>query len=275
MARLGDSENPVILTTMEIIFLSLKIKSIYTKGLRNFFEIPMEPRGIKTGENVYFYHGLFYHFGVEREDIENICLYDEKQKIALVYPPEESNPNIKDFFNFTESLKKDKVFYREGLVYKFCGTKKEFEQNVEFFEQHPRVTLEMVFRDSKNLVIITKHKPDYKPIDPKNLPNLRKEFIIALSKFGQPYEFREDLIIRRNIGWNGKDIIFFEQTGDLVKADGLNDMIKKYFSKIKDKEPWYNKILKGQGESNEVTITVSDREIEEILGGNKENPIVL
>lgn len=234
----------------------------------------MEPRGIKTGENVYFYHGLFYHFDIDLEGLDNICLYDEKQRIALVYPPEESNRDIKDFFNFTQFYKKDKVFYREGLVYKFCDSKDEFKQNVEFFEQHPRVTLEMVFRDSKKLVIITKDKSDYKPIS-DNLPNLRKEFVIALSKFGEPYEFREDLTIRRNIGWNGKDIIFFEQTGPLIKANGLNDLIRKYFSIVKDKEKWYKKILKGQGESNEVAMTVSDREIEEILGGNKENPIVL
>jgi hypothetical protein len=234
----------------------------------------MNPQGVQIRENVYFHHGLFYHFNVELEGLKNICLYDEKQKIALIYPPEESNRDIKDFFNFTESLKKDKVFYREGLVYKFCESQNEFDQNVEFFEQHPNVTLEIVFRDSRNRVIITKYKSDYIPIS-DDLPNLRREFIIALSKFGEPYEFREDLTIRRNIGWNGKDIIFFEQTGQLIEADGLNDLIRKYFSIIKNKEKWYKKILKGQGESTEVAVTVSDREIGEILGGNKENPIVL
>jgi hypothetical protein len=241
----------------------------------------MKPQGVRTGKNIYFYRGLFYHFNVKREDFEDrdICLYDERQKIALIYPVEEVNRDFKYFFNFTEILKPGKVFYRDGLVYKYCKTPKEFEENMDFFNRNPRVTLEIVFRDSKEFVIISKYVEyiNLFKLKKNEKPNLRKPLVILLSKFGKPYKFKNDLVQKRNIGYNGKDLIFFEETGEQVgEYNTLVEFIQAVFKYIKDSESdvYRSFLRKDSGVNKQDPPFIEEQEILEILG-NEENPIVL
>lgn len=230
----------------------------------------MLPQGIRISENIYFYHGLYYHFSVELEGLENVCLYDDVQKLALIYPKEERNRDLKSFFNFSKALKKDKVFYREGLVYKFCDKKEEFDQNMDFFNRNRRVTLQVVFRDSRNLVIITKYveyTTVFELLKSDNPPNLRKELVMALSNFDS-FSFRSDLVNRKNVGYNGKDLIFYEETGKLIGTfDDSVEFIQAVFKYIKESEPKFYKLIKKDDRRDPPFI-----ERDEILG-TRDNPI--
>lgn len=245
----------------------------------------MKPQGVQTGENVYFYHGLFYHFNAEREQFKysDVCLYDEKQKIALIYPVEvkKDNRDHFNFFNFTQVLKPGKVFYRDGLVYKYCKNKEEFEENMDFFDRNPRVTLEIVFRDSEKFVIISKYVKyiNLLELEKTEKPNLRKALVIVLSKFEKPYKFKSDLVQKRNIGYNGKDLIFFEETGKQVggEYDTLVKFIQEVFKYIKDSEPkvYTGFLRKESGVNKQEPPFIEEDEIKQILGGNKDYPIIL
>lgn len=222
---------------------------------------------LKLADGSYFRHGLIYRFnGIGKN--EAVCMYDVKRNISIeYYDASEYGKNPIDFYKFTKVLKTGKVFYRSGLIYKFCDSKQEFMENKEFLEDNPQVAPPLIFTDYDQYIIITKYMKGYKNLKEINTLSEQEErlklqgaIVVALSKLGR-LEFKRDLTNFGNIGYNGENVIFFEMSGELYVFKDLKSLILSFFGLLKDTEnARFVKLLKIKGNKTETAIT--DEQIE-------------
>lgn len=188
-------------------------------------------------------NGLFFKSRVENENL--VCFKGSKMVIEFCDASEEGNDLYQFLIEFAVQITKE-VLYHDGNVYKFCGIK-EYRENIKFLKDNPEVTPILVDSDDTEFIIITRFMKGYKnlkQIEPKSLN--RSEFESALkkslSRLNGNY-FMNDLLNLSNIGYNGKDVIFFEQSGEMNQFENKEDMIRVFMDRVENEDKKYKKLF--------------------------------
>lgn len=139
------------------------------------------------------------------------------------------------------------VYYHDEKIFKFCD-KIEYKQNIDFLRSNPEITPELFASDDEQFIIITKFMRGYKnlkQLEPKSLDReqFERELKKSLYKMNGNF-FLNDLLNLSNIGYNGRDVIFFEQTGGMNDYENKEDMIRVFMDRLTNEDKKYKNLFK-------------------------------
>jgi hypothetical protein len=188
--------------------------------------------------------GLFYSQKPKNPDL--ICFSSPKLYIEFCDESEEGKSLLEFIKPFAIQMRPS-VFYHDEKVFKFCD-RKEYGQNIDFLRSNPGITPELIASDDEELIIITKFMRGYKnlkEIEPKSLnrEQFERELKLSLLKMDGNF-FLNDLLNLSNIGYNGKDVIFFEQTGGMNDYETKEDMIRVFMNRLENEDKKYKNLFK-------------------------------
>jgi hypothetical protein len=135
------------------------------------------------------------------------------------------------------------VFLKNNLVYKLCQSEREYLETYIFFKRHKLrgIVPYLVEYNNAALVIVTRYMPEFitlhRIVTDKRALNkeaLQTALIRGLARFKQDSFGKDGQANLRNIGFDGQDIMFFEDNGERFVYKTKVEMIVQYLGMLQN-----------------------------------------